>query len=201
MSTARDRARQEENDANKELNNMLDRLEMKRDEFLARVKLARSDKSNDAEVTGGRTISRYSDIRVATNAGIDSQIMTAISDFFSAAQGGDKGKKAAISGAKNLVMAGINAVFGAGTGQGREKEGFVVLYMNFAFVRIDYMVYAYTSSGKSWGAEASKAGACYVCDLAVVDINAFKIHLKLIDYLLTQAFNRSGDEFKLRSCS
>ncbi len=70
-------------------------------------------------------------------------------------------------------------------GQGKEKTGFVVLFVNFAFVRVDYLVYAYTAKGKKWGAESNKSGACYVADLAVLRLG--DLLPAEIDYLLAQS--------------
>eukprot|EP01083_Nonionella_stella_P061138 159395_1 len=129
-----------------------------------------------------------SQIRVNDGTGVDSQITTAVGDFFEAAQGGDAGKQAAVDGAKNLILAGIDAIFGASKGQGMEKKGFVVLFLNYAFVRVDYLVYSYNASGKSWGEESTTAGACYVCDLAVLD-TATDLKPSEMDYLISQSFD------------
>lgn len=163
-------------------------LEAKVNEFVARVRLERAGAESLTEVSGGRTVSRMSQIRVSDGTGVDAQITNAIGDFFEAAQGGDVGKQAAVDGAKNLVMAGIDAIFGASKGQGIEKKGFVVLFLNYAFVRVDYLVYSYNASGKSWGEQSTTAGACYVCDLAVLD-SATDLKTSEIDYLLSQSLD------------
>jgi len=171
-----------------EIQNLIAILEAKVNEFVARTKLERAGAESLTEVSGGRTVSRMSQIRVSDGTGVDSQITNAIGDFFEAAQGGDAGKQAAVDGAKNLVLAGIDAIFGASKGQGIEKKGFVVLFLNYAFVRVDYLVYSYNASGKSWGEQSTTAGACYVCDLAVLD-TATDLKNSEIDYLISQSLS------------
>jgi len=171
-----------------EIQNLIAILEAKVNEFVARTKLERAGAESLTEVSGGRTVSRMSQIRVSDGTGVDSQITNAIGDFFEAAQGGDAGKQAAVDGAKNLISAGIDAIFGASKGQGIEKKGFVVLFLNYAFVRVDYLVYSYNASGKSWGEQSTTAGACYVCDLAVLD-SATDLKHSEIDYLISQSLD------------
>lgn len=169
-----------------DVNQMMNVLESKRNEFLARVKLARGEGAETAkEVQGGRTITRVSDIRVATTSGPSNQLKEALKTFFEAVQGGDEPKAAAVEGAQQLLSVGLDSIFGAREGQGKEKTGFVVLFVNFAFVRVDFLVYAYTAKGTKWGAEANKSGACYVADLAVLSLN--DLLSSEIDYLLAQS--------------
>ena len=151
--------------------NMLELLNSKAKEFEARLKLSRGsgNETSNIEISGGRTASRLVEVRASTSSTPDEEITKGIASFFELAQGGDKGKKAAVEGAKSLLTAGINALFGISGGTGMEKQGFVVLYMNFAFVRVDYLVYTYLAEGTSWGATNSVGGACYVCDLSILD--------------------------------
>lgn len=193
MGNATSAAEVEVEEAQEEITQMLQILENKRDEFLARVKLTRGEGSESSkEIQGGRTVTRTSDIRVATNTGVDSQLSDALNTFFETVQGGDKAKKAAVVGAQKLLSVGLNAIFGARAGSGKEKIGFVVLFVNFAFVRVDYLVYAYTASGAKWGAEANKSGACYVADLAVLPLNS--LESQEIDYLLAQSLTITAGE-------
>lgn len=111
---------------------------------------------------------QMSEIRVADSSGPSTQLKNALGEFFECAQGGQKAKKAAVDGAQKLLSAGLDNLFGISQGQGMEKSGFVVFFMNHAFVRVDYFVYTYCAKGEKWGAEASESGACYVADLAVV---------------------------------
>lgn len=167
---------------------MLVALENKKDEFIARVQLTRGEGNNKTrEIQGGRTATRISAIRVSTNTSVATELTDAIADFFKIAQGGDAAKTAAVEGAQALLSTGLNALFGVVQGQGMEKTGFVVLYLNFAFVRIDYYVYSYCASGARWGAESSKSGACYVADLAV--LKSEDLFPSEVDYLIAQSLD------------
>lgn len=173
-----------------EINSLLAILENKRREFLEKVELSRGEGASNQsrEVSGGRTLSRISELRVKSSAGPDPGIENAIGSFFEAAQGGDKAKNAAVQGAKSLLVTGLDALFGASSGQGLEKEGFVCLFLNYAFVRVDFFVYTYTVKGDYWGAEASQSGSCYVADIAV--LNPIKdIRASEMDFLLGQSLS------------
>lgn len=188
MGSSVSKAKQRAAETDNELKSLMTILENKRDQFLSLVELTRGDGSNATkEVQGGRTVSRVSEIRVSTTDGADPGIGDAISDFFQAAQGGDNAKTAAVKGAQGLLESGINALFGAGEGTGMEKRGFVVLFLNYAFVRIDFMVYTYSVKGTEWGAVANRSGSCYVADIAVLDPMK-DIKASEIDYLLAQSF-------------
>lgn len=67
-----------------------------------------------------------------------------------------------------------------------EKEGFVILFLNFSFVRVDYYVYTYALSGVTRWGEKNKSGTCYVADIAVLD-PCSDLRPGEIDYLLGQA--------------
>lgn len=104
---------------------------------------ARGDNSvtRQTEVSGGRTVMRTSEIRAATNTGVDKQILAGIHDFFTAAHGGIDGdnqgaKHAAVAGAEKVLGAGINALLGVKSGQSQEKRDFIILFLNNAFVRV-----------------------------------------------------------------
>jgi hypothetical protein len=191
------------NENQDELEALIATLENKLESFLLEVQLKRgllTSTNKDKEVTGGRTVSRVSNITVATSSGIDSDISEAIDNFFQAAENsidGDdnKAKKSAVEGAKGLLTSGLNAIFGASSGQGKTKKSFVVLFLNNAFVRVDYYVYAFTVTGKKWGAEASKSGACYLADIAVLD--TYSLQPQEIDYLLSQALRVEADELNI----
>jgi hypothetical protein len=187
-NSASDAAKDKAGDEATQIQDLISILEAKVNEFVARTRLERAGEDNLTEVSGGRTVSRMSQIRVSDGTGVDVQITNAIGDFFEAAQGGDGGKKAAVEGAKNLIIGGLNAIFGSQKGQGVEKTGFVVLFLNFAFVRVDYFAYSYNASGSSWGETSTTAGACYVCDLAVLDPST-DLKNSEIDYLISQSLN------------
>lgn len=72
------------------------------------------------------------------------------------------------------------------------KKSFVVLFLNNAFVRVDYMCYSYSASGEQWGAVANESGACYLADLAVLKVA--DLQPQEIDFLLTQALAIGVDE-------
>ena len=184
-AAARAAADDELDGAKLEMEMMLRVLENKRNEFLARVQLTRGEGNSKVEVQGGRSIMRTSEVRVATADGPQVQMKEALNTFFQCAQGGDVAKEAAIEGAQKLLGAGIDSLFGVSAGSAMEKDGFVVLFLNYAFVRVDYLVYTYCASGVKWGAESSQSGACYVADLAVLD--TADLSPSEIDYLLAQS--------------
>lgn len=187
------KARELEGDEAKKVQNLINILENKRREFIERVKITRGDGDEvTKEIQGGRTACRISEIRVADTAGVDPQISNAIGDFLTAAQGGDQAKNAAVKGATSLLGAGLNALFGESSGAGLEKTGFVVLFINFAFVRVDYYVYSYNASGTKWGATANESGTCYVADLAILEPNKDVMPYEM-DYLLGQALSLPDD--------
>merc|ERR1712165_117970 len=126
-------------------------------------------------------------------AGGDPRIEDGISSFLTAAQGGDTAKDAAVKGATSLLSAGLDALFGASSGAGMEKTGFVILFINFAFVRVDYFVYSYNASGSKWGAVANQSGSCYVADLAILQPN-IDVMPHEVDFLLGQALSLPDED-------
>lgn len=178
----------------KDLRDLIEQLSVMLETFESKAEAARGAAENiiATEVSGGRTIMRTSEIKVSTNAGARSQLKDAISDFIKVAQGGTEAKAAAVEGAENLVSSGLEMLLGVSEGNAMEKQGFVVLYLNYAFVRIDYFVYSYCVSGSKWGAEDSVSGACYLADLAVLD--TAKLHTSEIDYLIAQSLQAPDDD-------
>lgn len=180
------KAEAEVDKAETDINELMNIFEAKRSEFIQRIKSTRGEGSDTSrEVQGGRSVSRVSEIRVAKNAGADPGIADAIGAFFEAAQGGEKGKEAAVRGAEKLISVGINALFGVSGGTGLERTSFVVLFMNLSFVRVDYYIYSYSLTGAKWGAKASKSGSVYVADISVLSYN--DLQPAEIDFLLAQA--------------
>ena len=178
-----------------ELAQMMKVLDSKREQFLAEIFLKRGKDISDKEVSGGRSVVRQSAIRVATQASPSQQIKKAIGSFFEAAQGGNKGKKAIVTGATQLVSGAIDAIFGVSKGAGMEKRGFTVLFLNFAFVRTDYFVYSYCAHGEKWGCQNSVSGSVQVTDMAVLD--PATLHPMEIDYLIAQNITiDAGNELK-----
>lgn len=152
---------------------------------------------NNTEIAGGRTVMRVSEVHVVTEVGVDENIMLAIDNFFNAAQSAISGKKqqakhSAVSGAKRLVSGALESLLGVSNGQCQERTSFVVLFMNNAFVRVDYCAYSYSTSAKKYGQEVNKSGACYVADLSVLD--AEKLFPAEIDFLLSQALDAQTDD-------
>jgi hypothetical protein len=176
--------------ASTDLTTLMHVLENKKDEFLLRVKSTRgAGIDTTREIQGGRSVMRFSDIRVCTseNYGVgQNRIDGCIGDFFKHAQGGDCGKKCAVLGCKHLIKSHLDSIFSCHSGCGMEKSGFVILFLNFAFVRVDYHVYTYALSGSTWGKEVNRSGSCYVADIAVLD-PCHDVRPGEIDYLLGQA--------------
>lgn len=201
ISQAKADANAEKEDKKGNVESIMATLENKLEAFELEVKSNRGlNIDNVKEVVGGRTVMRVSDIRVSTGTSISENIAGAISDFFQAAENsidGDdkKAKKSAVAGAEKLVTGAIGALFGGGSGQGSSKKSFVVLFLNNAFVRVDYYVYTYSASGEKWGAVANESGACYLADLAVLDITQLKP--QEIDYLLSQALRVGPNEIEI----
>lgn len=199
MGNAVSAAEQAAAEKQKEVEQMITALENKLEAFQFEVDSTRGLNAEDkGEVVGGRTVMRVSDIRVASGSDISKNIAGAVTDFFQAASndvdGDSKGaKRSAVKGAEKLVIGALGALFGTGSGKGTSKKSFVVLFLNNAFIRVDYFVYTYAASGQKWGAEASTSGACYLADLAVLDLK--QLEPAEIDFLLSQALRVGPDEF------
>ncbi len=131
---------------------------------------------------------------------MSTQIKAALASFFESAQGTECGcenqgaKLSAIQGAENLLSASIDALFGVQSGQGMESQSFVILFMNNAFVRVDYYIYCYNISAQKWGAEVNRSGCCYVADLAVLDMA--DLTPSEIDFLVSQALAVGDGDFE-----
>lgn len=174
-----------------ELQQLMKVLDSKREQFMSEVTANRGKAVSAKEVNGGRSVVRQSEIRVSSSDAPSKQIKEAIGSFFDAAQGGNKGRSAIINGASQLISAGIDAIFGVSAGQGMEKRGFTVLFINFAFVRVDYYVYSYCVTGTKWASTSSVAGCCQVTDLAVLD--PATLNPMEIDYLIAQNITIESD--------
>jgi hypothetical protein len=184
MGIAQSKANELHEKKKAELQQLMKVLDSKREQFMAEVIMNRGNTVSEKEINGGRSVVRQSEIRVASQDSPNRQIKAAIGSFFEAAQGGNKGRQAMVTGATKLVSAGLDAIFGVSKGQGMEKRGFLVLFINFAFVRVDYFVYSYCVLGKKWASESSVSGCVQVTDMAVLDpatLNAMEI-----DYLIAQ---------------
>lgn len=192
------KAIEKKDEQKQDVDSILATLENKLEAFELEIEASRGlNNENDKEVVGGRTVMRVSDIRVSTSTDISENIQGAIGDFFQAATNSIDGddqtaKKSAVAGAEKLVTGAVRAIFGVGKGEGRTKKSFVVLFLNNAFVRVDYFVYTYNASGEQWGFVANESGACYLADLAVLDITQLKP--QEIDFLLSQALRVGPSE-------
>lgn len=185
IKNSNDGAGKEREKAERILATIMQDLQNKLNTFELRVKASRGPSESETEVDGGRSIMRVSEIRIATEAGVAPQIQNAIGSFIKLAQGGEKAKQAAVEGAESLICSGIDALFGVANGASMEKQGFVVMFLNYAFVRVDYYIYTYNVSAKKFGAQASEAGCCYLADLAVLKIEELKS--SEIDFLISQS--------------
>lgn len=200
--TLKAKADAEMDETEAEMNQMMRVLLNKKMHMLAEIERSRGDAESvkSTQVAGGRTVMRLSEMRVSTGTGLDDEIQGAIHSFFKAAQGSIDGddksaKHAAVTGAENLLSGGIKALLGVRHGQSREQRNFVVLFMNNAFVRVDYWIYTYSMSAKAWGEEKHKSGSVYVTDLAVLDIG--ELRPSEIDFLLSQALSIGTDEISI----
>lgn len=178
---------------------LIQALENKIEAFELEIEALRGSEAalDSGAVKGGRSVVRVSEVRVATGAGVDSDLTGAIENFFQAATNSlegddDSAKTSAVEGAKNLVSAGLSALFGTSEGQGSTRRSFFVLFLNNAFCRVDIYAYSYNVNAKIWGAEASISGACYIADLSVL-----KTELLMpseIDFFLSQALSVKNGE-------
>jgi hypothetical protein len=163
---------------------MMSILQNKRSQFEAKIESKRGYAS-PFEVQGGRSVMRQSEIRVKSgDVSVTDALSVALNDFFAAVGGGNV-KQASILGAIKMLTSGLSAIFSVGEGTGMEKEDFIVIFCNYAFVRVDFIAYCFCNKGKSWNEPKSEAGACYVADLAVLD----PAHLTAseMDFFLSQA--------------
>lgn len=173
----------------KELNKLMKLLDAKRQLFLTNIQ---KNRGIDTEVNGGRSIMRTSQISIATSDAPSLQMKQAIGAFFKTAQGGDNPKEAMVVGATQLISAGIDLLFGVSEGTGMEKKGFVVLFLNYAFVRVDYYIYTYCVKGTKWGVSEGVSGSCYVTNMSVLDPS--ELTTSEIDYLISQSITPSNDK-------
>lgn len=173
----------------KELNKLMKLLDAKRQLFLTNIQ---KNRGSDTEVNGGRSIMRTSQISIATTDAPSLQMKQAIGAFFKTAQGGDNPKEAMVVGATQLISAGIDLLFGVSEGTGMEKKGFVVLFLNYAFVRVDYYIYTYCVKGTKWGVSEGVSGSCYVTNMSVLDPS--ELTTSEIDYLISQSITPSNDK-------
>lgn len=194
------KAKEESKQEKQQLDTLVKALENQLTAFELEIEAKRGDEAakDTHEVQGGSSVQRVSEIRVSNDDEMDSQICGAVESFFQAAtnsiDGDDNGaKKSAVDGAKSLVTAGLNALFGSSAGQAVTKRSFLVLFLNNSFCRVDYYAYSYNVNANVWGAKDSTSGVCYIADLSVLKTE----HLSPneIDFLLSQALSVGNTEF------
>lgn len=179
------KAEEERKKAEQRIQTMLNTLDHKLKTFEAIVVSSRGASQSDTEIDGGRSVMRVSEMRVATSAGISDQIKNCIGSFIKLAQGGEDAKEAAVDGAEALLTTGIDALFGVSSGASMEKQGFMVMFLNYAFVRVDYYMFSYNISAMVYGHERNSSGMCYLTDLAVLKLDELKS--SEVDFLISQS--------------
>jgi len=186
---AKENAKKAADKASRELQTLMTDLENKLATFEKKVINSRGQDADNSktEVAGGRTVMRVSEMRASTSEGMDDQIKGAIGSFIQLAQGGEAAKTAAVDGAKNIITGSIDAIFGVSQGKSMEKVGFCVLFLNYAFVRVDYFIYSYNVSAAKFGAKVGVAGCCYLADLTVLKLES--LHSSEIDFLVAQSLH------------
>jgi hypothetical protein len=201
MGNSTAKAKEAADDERKRVDALIQTLENKLEAIKLEIRSTRgaAAEGREKEVAGGRSVLRVSEVRVTDSSGVDENLEKGIENFFDAATNGidgeeDKAKKSAVAGAKNLITAGLGALFGVTSGQGMTRQSFVVLFLNNAFVRVDYYAYSYSVSAEIWGAESNQSGVCYIADLAVLDTG--ELMPNEIDFLLSQALSVNNAEFQ-----
>jgi hypothetical protein len=195
VSKANAASKAEKYDKKTEVDTLMTDLQTKLKTFETKVMSTRGPSQSNTKVDGGRSVMRVSEIRVSTNSGPNNEIKDAIGSFIQLAQGGTTAKEVAVEGAQSLLTNGIDALFGVSSGAAMQKQGFVVLFLNYAFVRVDYYIYSYCVSGAKWGAESSVSGACYLADLAVLNIN--DLSSSEIDFLISHSLKAKDSSERL----
>ena len=187
---AEDKAEQ----AQKTIDEVLKSLQDKRQLYLLEISKDRGEnaQNKNTEVTGGRTISEYSQIFYTEKIGPNSEITEAMNDFFKAADssidGDNQGAKhAAIQGAKSLIMAAIDGIMGSTSIGVQEVQSFSVVFMNNSFVRLDYRFFQQNIDVVKYLAGVRSTARLIVCEIAVLPIQDMKP--AEISYLLSQAFD------------
>jgi hypothetical protein len=182
---AQEKAKELADQKKTEVDTLMAVLETKLKTFELMVLSHRGDSESTTEVDGGRTVMRMSAMRIQTDDGPEQQMKAAIASFIQVAQGGNKAKEAAVVGAEKMLSSGIDALFGVAEGSAMEKQGFAVMFLNYAFVRVDYYVYSYRVSAKKGGGQSGTAGFCYFADLAVLKLG--DMNSSEIDFLISQS--------------
>lgn len=196
-AAAKKRAEAQRKLAEQRLKTMMTELDNKLRTFEAVVVASRGVSESEIEIDGGRSVMRVAEMRVATSAKMTDQIKNSIGSFIKLAQGGEEAKQGAVEGVEALLLTGIDALFGVSGGTAMEKQGFCVMFLNYAFVRVDYYMYSYNISAQKYGHETNSSGMCYLSDLAVLKLEELKS--SEIDFLISQSIKTSDTEQRVKN--
>jgi len=131
-------------------------------------------------------------MRIVHKTGTSDCIKAAISDFFGVVQGGAKGKESALAGAQKLITSAIDGLLGTGSGSSNEISNFVVLFLNYSFVRVDYMAYYYNVEGSGILKSGQEGGFCCIMDVSIIPHDQIKS--EEVTFLLSQALHMDPNE-------
>jgi len=178
----------------------------KMESYILRAQAARGSapKDKETEIGGGRSFIRVAQTRVAMSDGLDKQITTAVDDFFVSAGLASKGdesaaKTTAINGASKLAKAALKSIVGASSGTSAETNGFEVLFVKGAFIRVDYFLYHYRAKGQAWFTEKKESLYVTLMDSSILDASMLKpaertfLIARAIDYSDGSSFDKVED--------
>ena len=112
---------------------------------------------------------------------------------------GKAAKHAAIHGAKNLLIGVLSGLLGAAAGTELETSAFCVLFLNNAFVRIDYFFYYFNVTGTAFGYTSARHGFCSFLELRVLEMKDLK--MDEINFFLTQSLAENEQDLRtLQAC-
>lgn len=178
---------------------LLTLLENRRDAMKSEQSLARqlTQDKNNAEVSGGRTVQCYDDIRIVSGGSLDREIEFAVADFFATVQGLRDGrlssvKQSAVFGETRVLKDALESILNVKNEQGEKVKHFTVLFVNHALVRVDYSIYGFSMSARDFGLEEGRSGVCYVADLVVLDYS--KLNASDIEHLFSQAHDPRAED-------
>ena len=203
LDIPKQKAEQDEENQMKKVEALVKLLEAKLEVFENKIQLLRgqSGEKNDSQVAGGRTVQQIKQLRAVSEEGIDKQVLAGVNEFFTSASAavdnndeGKTAKHAAIHGAKNMLIGVLNGLLGAAAGTSSETSSFCVLFLNNAFVRIDYFFYYFNVTGTAYGYTAARHGFCSFLELRVLEMKNLK--LDEINFFLTQSFAENEQDLR-----
>ena len=127
----------------------------------------------------GRVASRMVMMQATASTEANKEIMNGINTFVSALEGGGKdpdpaksknGTAAVVKGLGQLLSGVLNGLLGAQEGTSSEISNFTVLFVNMAFVRIDYYCYYYRCSAQSTLYSAMEGGFCSLSEVSIIPV-------------------------------